>query len=189
MIKMSSEDYQRAEEENLRSPKNRFLGIFCHANQVDDHWGPGWSFGCGVYTFSILVGIWTIFDISTISELLNRLGRFFSGWPIFWFIVRFVSDFIAIIAMIIAMLSVCQTNFKKATIGYYMMYVSLLLNTAFFIYCITRFFNADFWRYTTYRIIIWMLNEIVLFIFCWILFANMVVIGRKIKTTIATNPF
>ena len=117
------------------------------------------------------------------------IDRTFSGWTIFWFIVRFVSDFIAIIAMIIAMLSVCQTNFKKATIAYYMLYASLILNTAFFIYCITRFFNATFWRLTTYRIIVWMLNEFVLFIFCWILFANMVDIGRKIKTNIASNPF
>ena len=183
---MSTEDYQRAQEENLRSPKNRFLGIFCHANQVDDHWGPNWSFGCGVIFFSVLVGIWTIFDTVTMGILIDRT---FSGWTIFWFIVRLVSDFIAIIAMIIAMLSVCQTNFKKATIAYYMLYASLILNTAFFIYCITRFFNATFWRLTTYRIIVWMLNEFVLFIFCWILFANMVDIGRKIKTNIASNPF
>ena len=183
---MSSTDYQRAQEENLRSPKNRFLGIFCHANQVDDHWGPNWSFGCGVIFFSVLVGIWTIFDTVTMSLLI---GRTFKGWPIFWFSIRFVSDIIAIIAMIIAMLSVCQTNFRKATIGYYMLIVSLILNTAFVIYCITCFFDSYFWRMTTYRIIIWMLNEFVLFIFCWILFANMVDIGRKIKTNIASNPF
>ena len=69
---MSTEDYQRAQEENLRSPKNRFLGIFCHANEVNDHWGPNWSFGCGVIFFSVLVGIWTIFDTVTMSLLINR---------------------------------------------------------------------------------------------------------------------
>ena len=183
---MSTEDYQRAQEENLRSPKNRFLGIFCHANEVNDHWGPNWSFGCGVIFFSVLVGIWTIFDTVTMSLLINRTFR---GWPIFWFCLRWFSDIIAVIAMIIAMLSVCQTDFKKATIGYYMLIVSLIINTAFFIYCITCFFDSYFWKMTTYRIIIWMLNEVVLFIFCWILFANMVNIGRKIKTNIASNPF
>ena len=183
---MSTEDYQRAQEENLRSPKNRFLGIFCHANQVDDHWGPNWSFGCGVIFFSVLVGIWTIFDTVSMSLLIKRTIR---GWFIFWCCIRFVSDIIAIIAMIIAMLSVSQTNFKKATVAYYMMIVSLIFNTAFFIYCIISIFDVNFWKATTFRIIVWMLNEVVLFIFCWMLFANMVDIGRKVRTTIGSNPF
>ncbi len=181
-----STDYQRAQEENLRSPKNRFLGLFCHANQVDDHWGHNWSFGCGVIFFSVLVGIWTIFDTVTMSLLMRYSIR---GWFVFWCIIRFVSDLIAIIAMLIAICSVFQVHFKKATAAYYMLIVSLIFNTAFFIYCITCFFDSFFWRTTTYRIIIWMLNEVVLFIFTWILFCNMVDVGRKIRAAQATNPF
>ena len=33
-------DYQAAQqEENMRNPKNRFLGLFCHASEVGDSWG------------------------------------------------------------------------------------------------------------------------------------------------------
>ena len=185
---MSSDyEYQRAQEENLRSPKNRFLGLFCHANQVDDHWGPNWSFGCGVVLFSIIMGIWTIFDITTMSILMKR--RVLGDWFVFWCVVRFFSDFVAIAAMFVAICSVLQTNHKKAIVGYYMLIASLIVNTAFLIYCLVNIFKADFWRQTTYQIIIWMLNEFVLFIFCWILFCNMVDIGRKVRTQQATNPF
>ena len=185
---MSSSDYQAAQTENLRNPKNRFLGLFCHANQVDDHWGCNWSFGCGVALFSCLVGIWTIFDAVTMCRLMTNQLRGRTGFTV-WCIIRFLSDFIAIIAMIFAILSVRQINFKRATIGYYMLIVSLILNTAFVIYCITCFFDSYFWRATTFRIIIWLLNEFVLFIFCWILFCNMVDIGRKKRNAAASNPF
>ena len=47
---------QQEIEENRRNPKNRFLGLFCHASDVDDHWGFNWSFKCGVFVFSILIG-------------------------------------------------------------------------------------------------------------------------------------
>ena len=185
---MSTEDYQRAQEENLRSPKNRFLGIFCHANQVDDHWGHNWSFGCGVVAFSIVFAIMTIYDISSLSYFLHRITQQFR-WFILWSIIRMIADLFAIVAMGFANVSVCQTNFRRATIGYYLLIVCLILNTAFIIYCITCFFDYNFWKVTTFNIILWLLNEFVLFIFCWILFCNMVDIGRKKRAQTASNPF
>ena len=90
-------------EQNMRSPKNRFFGIFCHANQVDDHWGYNWSFTCGVVVLSIILGIWTIYDLSSMSTLIAR-GYLF-GWYIFFCILRFISDFISIAGIVFAVLS------------------------------------------------------------------------------------
>ena len=100
-----------------------------------------------------------------------------------------IADLFAIVAMGFANVSVCQTNFRRATIGYYLLIVCLILNTAFIIYCITCFFDYNFWKVTTFNIILWLLNEFVLFIFCWILFCNMVDIGRKKRAQTASNPF
>ena len=37
---MYGNDYQiTLEEENKRNPKNRFLGLFCHASEIDITWG------------------------------------------------------------------------------------------------------------------------------------------------------
>ena len=175
-----------AVEENRRNPKNRFLGLFCHASDVDDHWGFNWSFKCGVFVFSILIGAGTIFDAASLSKVMRRIT---TGWFIFWCIVRFFSDLIAIIAIIVALMSIFQSDFRKATTAYYLLMLSLVFNTAFIIYCIVSVFSASFWRSTGFRLIIWMLNEFVILIFDWILFCNMVDIGRKNRQAMASNPF
>jgi len=172
-------------EANRRNPKNRFLLLFCHASEVDDHWGYKWSFKCGTFVFSILIGIWTIFDIISLSRLIPKKRKWFA----FWCIIRFVSDLIAIIGILLAFMSIFQSNFKKATVAYYSLYLSLVLNTAFIVYCIVSIFDKTFWTFTGFSLIIWMLNEIILFIFIWILFCNMVVIGRKQREAMASNPF
>ena len=174
-------------EENMRSPKNRFFGIFCHANQVDDHWGFNWSFTCGVVVLSIVMGIWTIYDISSMSTMMSR-GLLY-GLYVLFFILRFISDFIAVAGIVFAVLSILGTNFKRATIAYYLMLLSFILDFSFVIYCITRFFDSIFWRATTFHIFLWILNIVAIFLFCWILFCNMVNIGRKIRNLGAANPF
>ena len=66
------DDYQKQEmEENQRNPKNRFLGLFCHANQVDSSWGYNWPFWCGVLMFSIVIGLISILDFSFSYKLIN----------------------------------------------------------------------------------------------------------------------
>ena len=179
------EDYNAQVEENRRSPKNRFLGLFCHASDVDDHWGFNWSFKCGVAVFSIIFGIWTIFDIPSIAYYM----KYYRDWFTFWCIVRFLSDLIAITAIIFSICSIFQNNFRRATIAYYLLIVSLIFNTGFIIYCITCLFDGRYWRTIGFYIIVWILNEFVLFIFVWILFCNMVDIGRKNRIAMASNPF
>ena len=145
---------------NRRSPKNRFLLLFCHAESVDDHWGCNWTFQCGVIMAGILIG---------------------------WCGMRFLSDLIAIIAIILSIISISKVNFKLATVAYYALMVSFVINTVFVIYCITCIFSRLFWEATTYRLIVWILNEFVLVIGDWILFCNMVDIGRKIRKALSSN--
>ena len=180
-------DYQNAREieENQRSPKNRFLGLFCHASDVDQSWGMNWPFSCGVILFSIVIGLMTIFDIFALVTLMSKVH----SWFFFWSFIRFLSDLIALIAIVFANMSYIQTNFTRATIAYYALIISLICNTFFCGYCIFSIISSDFWKLTTYRIIIWLLNEFILFIFCWILFCNMVDIGRKNRQNAASNPF
>ena len=185
---MSNQEYLSAETENRRNPKNRFLGLFCHANQVDDHWGYNWSFACGVIIFSIVFGIWTIFDIASIDKVLSRSWYTGGLFPAFC-VIRFISDFIAIVAIIVSILSIVKTNFKLATAAYYLLIVSLALDIAFIIDCICNFFNGRFWYAVNFRVILWLANLFVLILFCWILFCNMVDIGRKIRANAVANPF
>ena len=180
-------DYQAAQqEENMRNPKNRFLGLFCHASEVGDSWGFNWPFWCGVLMFSILIGVMTLIDI---SHIFTEFFKVVTGWFAFWFVVRMISDFIALIGIIFSAISCIQNNFSRATIAYYCMILSLVLNSLFIGYCIFRLFDGQFWKITTYRLIVWLCNEFVLFLFCWILFCNMVVIGRKARQQAASNPF
>ena len=173
-------DYTNANtaETTDRTAKNRFLGFLWHANQVNESWGYNWSFSCGVVVFSIVVGIMTLFDVSAFfTDLFKKADH----WLLFWLIIRFVSDLITLIGIIFAIMSIIQSNFTRATIGYYCMVLSLLLNLVFCGYCIFSIFDGDFWKKTTYRLVVWLLNEFLLFIFCWVLFCNMVDIGRQNK--------
>ena len=165
-----------------RQAKNRFLGLFCHANQVGESWGYNWPFYGGVVIFSIVIGVMTLFDI---SAFFSKLFKDADGWLLFWIIIRFISDLIALIGIIFAIMSIAQSNFMRATIGYYCEVLSLLVNTVFCGYCIFSIFDGDFWKKTTYRLVIWLLNEVVLLLFCWILFCNMVDIGRQNKQAAA----
>ena len=172
---------------NRRSPKNRFLLLFCHAESVDDHWGCNWTFQCGVIMAGILIGVWTIFDIATMADLLSKgLSRIYT-WFSFWCGMRFLSDLIAIISIILSIISISKVNFKLATVAYYALMVSFVINTVFVIYCITCIFSRLFWEATTYRLIVWILNEFVLVIGDWILFCNMVDIGRRIRKALSSN--
>ena len=181
-------DYQpaTAEEENRRNPKNRFMFLFCHASEVDQSWGKNWSFGCGVVIFSIICGIMAIFDVSV------TFGNYFKNirnWFLFMFVIRFISNLITLTGIIFGIISIIQSSFQRATIAYYAMVISFLLNLIFCIYCIFRIFSADFWKKTTYRIVVWLLNEFVLLLFCWILFCNMVNIGRKNRQNAGATTF
>ena len=176
-----------AQEENLRNPKNRFLGLFCHANEVDNTWGNGCPFWVGVVILSIIVGISAFSDIpsiKTIGYLLCWVNTF-TGM----IILRIVSDVICLIGIIYAIISICRSNFRHAVVAYYCMCATFAFNTIFFIYCIYLLFRY-YRRKIKFRFISWFGDEFLLLLFCWFLFCNMVVIGRRNKQqNLAGNSF
>ncbi len=163
----------------MRSPKNRFLGLFCHANDVDQSWGLNWPFSCGVIIFSIVCGL------TTFSDLLGmaKRGYLTSSFGVFkfMFVVRLFSDLIALIAIGFSIHSLIGLNQRSGVIGYYTLILSLLLNTVFLVYCLIHIFTSEFWKLVGFYFVPWCAEEFVLFLFTWILFCNMVDIGRKLK--------
>ena len=179
-------DYQnqdQATQEAMRNPKNRFLFLFCHANDVGDSWGLNWPFYVGVIIFSILVGIMTFFDLYYMIKEDYFRNEDVHGWFTFMFILRLISDGFAVVSIIFGFKSVCQAlESLSGAVAYYAILISLLLNTIFCVYCIIRVFSATFWGIIKWRIITFFLQEPVLFAFAWILFGNMVEVARKIRS-------
>ena len=175
-------DYQdQATQEAMRNPKNRFLFLFCHANDVGDSWGFNWPFYVGVVIFSILVGIMTFFDLYYLfkDEYLKKSA----GWFLFMLILRLISDGFAIVSIIFGFKSVCQAlESLSGAVAYYAILISLLLNTIFCFYCIISLFDGVFLKVVKWRVITFFLQEPVLFAFAWILFGNMVEVARKIRS-------
>ena len=185
---MEDENYKLQVQENLRNPKNRFLGCFCHAKDVDSSWGCNWSFQTGVIIFSIVILICSAFDI---YEIAYKKCFVYSpnGLFTFFFIFKVVSDVLNFTSIVIGIVAVAKIHLRLSIIAYWMAVLSLLLNTIFFIYIfIAIFFYVDrIWRI----MITVVLLEIGLVLYSWILFANQVDIGRKKKAEAAqaNSPF
>ena len=174
------DEYAKAKaNENLRNPKNRFLGLFCHANEVDDQWGCGWTFSTGVVIFSIVCGLASLCDVYYIAKD-NFFGQA-SGNTIFkvFFFIKVISDFICLIGIGISCFSINRNNLRYAIIGYYVMVLCLLLHTIYCIYTIIAIFDSDYFSIVKYYLISWGLGEFGLILFCWILFCNQVFIARE----------
>ena len=170
------DDYQRAQQANLRNPKNRFLGLFCHAKEVDNSWGCGYSFSMGVVIFSIIVGIASFADIYFIAkEGVFSDNSYSKAFKIMIFI-KVLSDFISFIGIGLGCYAVHSENLKYSIISYYVVVLSFLLNTIFVLSC---FISMFFYSIVLYYLIPWGLLELVLLLFCWILFCNQVYLGRK----------
>ena len=182
------DDYQItfAEEQNLRNPKNRFFGCFCHANEVNDTWGCGLSFSCGIIFLSIILGAGFIYDIPSISSISYTLLYWFS-WFTFFIMLRIIADVFAIVGIVFALVSICQSNYKRSVIAYYCLMVTLVINTVFSIVFV--YYTFSYYRYVQLRIFAWLLDEFLLILFCWFLFCNMVVIGRTNRQNAASNSF
>ena len=178
---MDDEFAQAKQTANLKNPKNRFLGIFCHANEVDNSWGCGWSFATGVIIFSILCGVACLMDIYYIAE-----GKFFDKasehtiYKIF-FIIKIISDFICFIGIGIACFATNRNNHTYSIVSYYVMVLTFLLHTIYLIYTLIAIFDSEYLDIVRYFLISWELDELGLLLFCWILFCNQVYIGRKIR--------
>ena len=176
------DDYQREKaEENLRNPKNRFLGLFCHANEVDDSWGCGCSFQTGVFIFSTVIGVAIVLDLYYIAyDGMFAKSRSIPAFTVM-FGIKVVSDLIALVGIII----VCSTLNRNTsgfypTVCYYIEILSFLLCSIFCVYCVINIFSADFWKIIKLRIISFAFQELDLLLFCWILFCYMVNTNKQI---------
>ena len=170
------DNYQRAQAENLRNPKNRFLFCLFHAKDVDNSWGCGWSFTTGVVMFSVIIGICTLMDIYYLAEekpFSNESDGFFK----FMLVIKIFSDIISLIGVMISFFSVCSENYTYAIVAYYVMVLSFFINVIFGVYTFIGIFNH--FDLIGYFFIPWFILDVGLLIDCWILFANQVYIGRQ----------
>ena len=170
-----SDDYKRAEQENLTNPKNRFLFLFCHAKEVDNSWGCDWSFSTGVIMFSIVIGLSAFFDIYYLAKA-DVFGNSTTGLKV-WFVIKILSDFIAFVGIGMACYAVSKQNLKFSIISYYVIVLSFILNTLFLISCFYYIFTNP--KIILLYFIPWGIYEFGLILFCWILFCNQVYLGRK----------
>ena len=173
---MEDENYKLQVQENLKNPKNRYLGCFCHAKDVDNSWGCNWSFQCGVIVFSIVVFICSVADVYHIAGR-KVFVKSPNGLFTFFFIFKVVSDVLNFITMGLGFVGVGQHNLKLSIIAYWLSVASLALNTIFFIYIFVAIF---IWSDLVWPVMITVIFlEIGLVILSWILFANQVDLGRK----------
>ena len=173
------EDYTKAKEENLKNPKNRFLGLFCHANEVDNSWGCNWSFTTGVVIFSIIRGLSSLCDVYYIAG-----DNFFvqaEGHPVyqFFFFVQILSDLCCLISIGIACFSINRNSYCYSIVSYYAMVFVLLLHSIFCLANIIFIFDFEYLRIVTVYLISWGIQEFGLILFSWILFCNQVFIARQ----------
>ena len=180
---MEDENYKLQQQENLRNPKNRFLGLFCHAKDVGSSWGCDWSFQTGVVIFSIVILICSFYDVYEIAgnEVIKKSP---DGLYTFFFGLKIFSDVVNFAAIILSCFAVHKENLKFSVISYWVAVCSLLLNTIFFIYLFIKMFID--WSHTWHVIPTTIFGEIGLVLFSWILFCNQVDLGRR-KRAAATS--
>ena len=173
------EDYTKAKErENLQNPKNRFLGLFCHANEVDNSWGCDWSFKTGVVIFSLICGLSSLCDVYYIAGD-NFFGKASKAVYKFFFFLQILSDFFCLISIGIACFSINRNSHTYSIVSYYAMVFVLLLHTIFCIVNIIFIFDFDYLTIVAYYLISWGIQEFGLILFSWILFCNQVFIARQ----------
>lgn len=178
------EEYQNQKtQENLNNPKNRFLFLFCHANEVDDSWGCGCDFKTGVFIFSILIGCLVGSDLYYIcgDRIFSTMSRAYPKFSLM-FGLKTLSDLTSLIGVIYSCIAINKTVMSGTppTICYYIEVLSFVLCTAFCVYCIFSIFDRDFWWLVSYKVITWAFHEFALLLFCWILFCYMVFTNKQI---------
>ena len=172
---MYDDQYQR-QQENLTNPKNRFLGLFCHASEVDNSWGCGCPFSVGVIIFSIIIAIASFYDIYYIAKkniFSSSVGSLFK----IFIVIKILSDLISFVGIGISCYAVHRENRRYSIIAYWVIVLSFLLNRVFLVYAIIAIFS--YWKYIQWSIIFWAFLEFVLLLYSWILFANQVYLGRQ----------
>lgn len=158
-------------QENYSNPKNRFLWMFCHANEVNDTWGCGFSFGCGVILFGILLLIPTIADITQIAKGDWKNNE--DGWVFSFFCVfRVLSDVLCLVATIFEIFANKENRYTASVVGYYGLAASFLCNTIWLLYVLIRI--PVTWKTIKWNIFSFGIGEFILLIYCWMSFCLMV---------------
>ena len=183
---MSDEQITLKEEQNLRNPKNRFLGFLYHANEVDNDWGCKCPFWVGVVITSFFTGVLTLYDIR-IFTLIRAFIVWINGYTV-GYLIRWIADVISIVGIVYAIISIIKSHYKSAFIAYYCSLIVFYVNVCYTIFCIFLIFTR--WRsIISLNIISWFLTGFILLIHCWFLFCNMVYIGRRNRQMAAANSF
>ena len=162
-----------------RNPNNKFFGCLTHADDINDSWGCGLSFSCGIIVLSLFIGFSSLYDIYAMPPIFRtyyfRLNFFY-----IMILLRILSDFITIIGIIFAYVSICNSDYKKSLIAYYCMMVSFIINVAFALYMIIYYIFFNYYYYITLPAFIsWLIDGFIFYLFVWFLFCNSVVIKRK----------
>ena len=176
------DEYQEAKtKENLSNPKNRFLFLFCHANEINDTWGCECSFANGVIMFSIIIGVTVLCDMYYIAA--DKMFSKSSGIAVFTFMFseKVVSDLISLIGIGLAFYAIYRPSYVYGIVSYYVEFLSFILISIFCIYCLVAIFIHDFWNIVQLRVISWAFQEFAMLMFCWILFCNMVYNSRQLQ--------
>ena len=176
---MLQDEYKKAEQENLQNPKNRFLGICCHAREIDSSWGCDWSFQTGVVMFGVLILIASFSDIYIIADNKVFKDSKLGGFGKFCFAVKVLVDVINLIIVIASCFALNIERLKLAIICYYVGVINLLLTTLFCVFILIEIFIN--WDVVWKEFISLIVLEPSLFLFDWILFCNQVDLGRKRK--------
>ena len=176
-----------------RNPNNKFFGCLTHADQVNDTWGCGLSFSCGIIVLSIIIGLSSFYDIYAIPPIF---GYYYFGFDLFsiMILLRILSDFIILIGIIFAYISICNSDYKKSLIAYYCVMASFVIDVSFSIYitiiylfAYRRYFDPQ--RNNIITLVTWLINVFIFYLFVWFLFCNSVVIKRKSQNNGINNNF
>ena len=179
-----------AQQANLRNPKNRFLFLFCHAKEVDNSWGFSFckfSFSSGVYLFSIIIGIASLSDIYFLAKYQIFSEDKVTGAYKVMLILKIISDILSFLGIGISIYGINKENLTCSIISYYIVVLSFLINTIFFISSLIAIFF--YFSLIKYFIFDWAFLEFGLLLFCWILFAYEVYLGRKTRSKLSSTEF
>ena len=165
-----------------RNPNNKFFGCLTHSDQVNDTWGCGFSFSCGIIILSIFIGIAALKDIYALPFIFRNYNF---RWNFFYIMIllRILSDFITLTGIIFAYISICKKDYRKSLIAYYCLMVSFLINVSFSIYItiIYIFYYSNYFHNNSLHVgtfISWLIDVFIFYLFVWFLFCHSVVIKR-----------
>ena len=135
--------------------------------------------------FSIVIGIASLADIYYVAKKEIFSQSDVSGFFKFMLVIKIASDLISFIGIGIACYAVNASNYTYSIVCYYVIVLSFLLNTIYLVYAIIAIFS--YFKYIGIFLIPWGILEFGLLMFCWILFANQVYVGRQRRNALTNQ--